>query len=353
LGAVAIDFQNPKILPFNEDFIYQFSYEEEPILWFPHNLTGEYYHVSNYALMFTQLESHNPKHLAFKDWSHDADMWEYISHNKQSIFFVKDVVPASDEAFNKICRYHLEKSVAMVDDLPGELTVLQDVTPDLKRDETDGISQWQYLTLPIEGANGDRGDIFKDQKFLLSFALPPDFPSYMATSIFAHEHPLLHFFVADANNKTREFQQAQGDLVKADTFDVNNIQEGYVTAAFSINDFVVGTKCMLMYPKERTEGVIKVWDHQSDHLDLTYRSPDQGWLVLQFPYDTHWQISIDGKPIHLYRVNKSFIGFPVTQGDHRVLVQYWPHSWLRLALTLSALLAFAGLIALFYYTIRD
>ena len=71
-----------------------------------------------------------------------------------------------------------------------------------------------------------------------------------------------------------------------------------------------------------------------------------------YPYDKKWKIAIDGKPSQIYKANYSFMAVPIRKGNHTILLQYWPDTYLRLALCLSYLMVFFVLIFVFYYGIN-
>ena len=139
----------------------------------------------------------------------------------------------------------------------------------------------------------------------------------------------------------------QGELIKPYTFDVQNIREGYLKAMFPMNDFPLYRKYLLLYRSSENQGVEGLWRRQFDNLGITYRANQNGWWVGHFPFDKKWRISVDGKQVAYYRVDESFVGFPLAQGEHKILIQYWPQSPLRIFLLLSALLATIGLPSTF------
>src|SRR5262249_37961871 len=155
--------------------------------------------------------------------------------------------------------------------------------------------------------------------------LPSDFPEHLASSIFVHEQRYLRFLV-QGQGTWQEFKAAQGELLRPYTFDVQNIHKGQLRAAFPKNDFPFHNKCVLIYPSPENPGVEGLWKKQFDHLGITYRADKDGWLVVHQPYDPKWSISVDGRPTTYYRVNKCFLGFALSGGEHRILMEYWPHT---------------------------
>ena len=94
---------------------------------------------------------------------------------------------------------------------------------------------------------------------LYSLTLPESFPGFLATSWFAEEQRYLHFLVEGKDGKWQEFQHAQGALIRPYTYDVQNIKEGYLTAAFPKDDFGGDRKFMFYYPSAENDGVTGLW----------------------------------------------------------------------------------------------
>ena len=105
------------------------------------------------------------------------------------------------------------------------------------------------------------------------------------------------------------------------TFNVNNIRKGWVTAGFSKRQI---NKKYIFACYENLSGIMDVWRNEGDNLGFNYVSRNNGWLVILFPYDKKWKIMIDDKPVEFYRANYSFMSLPITEGKHKVLIQYWP-----------------------------
>ena len=100
-----------------------------------------------------------------------------------------------------------------------------------------------------------------------------------------------------------------------------------------------GISFNLTYPALPDQGLIKAANTKADQWDRTYKAGAAGWLVVHQPYDVKWQIIVDGKAVRFYRANKSFIGFPVQQGEHQISIRYWPHTWIRWSMVLSVLVS--------------
>jgi hypothetical protein len=274
-------------------------------------------------------------------------MKDYLSQNDHVFFFTKYAVHQGPGVFEKIVRRGLGSSVLMVEgqgssittDIPGRLAPL-----------AIGVDQWFSVSEDIKDAAP--GWVYQNNMMIWDFPLKGTIPDYFATNILTHDH-WVRFFLQSADQKYMELAPVQGELLRPMTFDVQNIKEGKVFVALPVNMPLTGLKGVLVLKMRDASGITSVWRHHSDETGITFQAPADGWLGIQFPYDPKWRIEVDGKPVHFYRADKSFIGLPVMQGEHRILVRYWPYSWLRWGLPLSILLTSFLFILLILYALHD
>ena len=87
---------------------------------------------------------------------------------------------------------------------------------------------------------------------------------------------------------------------------------------------------------------------QRAELEASLESP--GLVILADVYYPGWELTIDGKPAPIYRVNRLMRGAAVPAGTHRLVYSYAPRSFLVgrvvsiLGLGVLALLALAGIL---------
>ena len=89
---------------------------------------------------------------------------------------------------------------------------------------------------------------------------------------------------------------------------------------------------------------------RNNELAFSIDAPKTGWFVINEAYFPGWKAWIDGRPIPIYRVDGWLRGLPITQGQHRVNLQFKPTDWLVSAaiavgiwLILAAMAVRAGL----------
>lgn len=345
---VGYEFANPKIFPFRDFFTTSFSFNDEIYLWFPRGVSSDFRHMTNQTLNFLFINGHCPRHAIFENWINDGEMRLYVERNKQTIFMAQQAVKASPGVLGRISSVGLAKDVITVEDPLGKLDLPDQWDQDIKISPEEEVDYNRVVSTFSEIPHSQtQGDLI-----VLDFPLPEDFPEYRATTWFLDDQRFLRFRVERGENDWMEFDQTQGELVRPYTFDVQNIKEGMLKAAIPKKDLVSDRKFAFDYPSNRKTGVMNFWQRQYDNLGFDYRAPKTGWLVFQYPYDKKWRITVNGQNTDFYKVNKSFIGFPLSQGDHKILIQYWPDTTLRFWLLVSAILTTLGLLILIFLALR-
>jgi len=351
-GMVSIDFENPSIFPYRYTTPFSFSFRDELNIWNPQRVSSDFHHVIDQVLNFTFANGHDPRHAAFENWPQDEQMLHYLLKNHQFIFLADEAINASPIALERITQAGLQEQVAMVDDPGHQLNLPDQWSVRSPKKENVILTGITGPLIKVGGYpysfNYAQGDLI-----LLSMTLPESFPNHLTSSWFAEEGAYLHFLVEGADGKWREFQPAQGELIRPFTFDVQNIRAGTLTAAFPRDDFDGGKKFILYYPSPDNDGVTGLWKKQFDNLGINYRAGHDGWLVCHYPYDRKFKISVDDREVQYYRTNKSFIGFPLAKGEHKILIQYWPQTPLRFFIFISALLTTLGLPLLIFWALRN
>jgi len=351
-GMVEYDFENPSLFPYRSSYLLSFTTRDEYYLWFPHTVSSVLHHVINQGLNYVWLNGQKPRHVEFAPWLNDPQMLDYLKQNNEFIFLAQAAIKASPYALSRISQAGLARQVVEIEDPRGELNLPEAWPSGIKSDEKENF-QYEQISGTLDDTAGDYSDYHLEGDLIIyTLHLPSSFPDHLASSWFLPEERYLRFFIEGQGGQWQELQAAQGALIRPNTFDVQNIKQGELRAAFSKDTFPMHQRCVLMYSSRANQGVEGLWRKQFDNLGIIYRAKRDGWLVGHYPYDTKFKISVDGKQVIFYRTNKSFIGFPLTRGEHKILIQYWPHSPLRVLLLVSALLTTLGLPVIIFLALR-
>ncbi|WP_411336731.1 YfhO family protein [Ruminococcus gauvreauii] len=71
----------------------------------------------------------------------------------------------------------------------------------------------------------------------------------------------------------------------------------------------------------------------------TITADRDGWFISSIPYDDNFQILVDGKSVQPQIVNTAFLGFPLEQGEHQIVIRYRaPGTFAGLLCTIAGIL---------------
>ena len=118
---VEYDFENPAIFPYRYSYTLNFSYRDEPYIWFPHSISSDFHHVINQGLNYTYLNGYNPRHVEFVKWLNDPTTLTYLTQNNEFIFLAQAAINAAPDALSRITAAGLARQVVEVQDPEREV----------------------------------------------------------------------------------------------------------------------------------------------------------------------------------------------------------------------------------------
>lgn len=281
-----IEYQNPTILPLHE----YYSVDNVKLCFNRQTHHGLYFHFTPFERYFSPSDIYSPCPTPYKEMSLDAAK---IRQSKAQLFTF-DGAKTPPQFFE--CSFSLTQ--AKVKNVP-------------------------------EGKE-------------VSFTLPQDFPSYLATTLFTPDRENCTVYLED-----HLLHSAQGKLILPWTYDVQNVQTGMLTLL--LPDKFQALSSMKVHLKvKKIENMTALWKNEHDRLGWTYDAPSDGFLTLRYPFDPKWRLTVDGERTSLSASHTYFMGFPLTVGSHNILLEYWPDTSLRLWIALSILCTVLG----FFGTVR-
>jgi hypothetical protein len=336
--AMVPDYQNPKILPFRE-FL---SLEKGQLcheIYTYQGMFGDLYQFVSIGRFFRKWDLYEPRPMAYRDLFPDVEVQEYLIRNPRAMFFADLAFDSRYVRPAQLLYYGLEQRTITVDQDQYNRPFLN-TTGKVNVSPLDFKEKFYNISLGFNQA-----EIKKSPwGWEYSFDLPKDFPFYLSTTVFSKDYTSWEL---TADNKVLE--PMQGVLTAPFTYDVQNIQDKKLTVLLPYEKAPQGDiKLQVKLP----DRVLNVWKNTYDDLGFTYEAPKAGWLVFNDPYDQKWELSIDGKKTFVSRVNRYFIGVPISGGQHQVLLRYWPHTTLRLWIFISMVLSVMCFCGIIFYGIK-
>ena len=341
-GVVGLKYTNPQILPFPQFFtsnVYSLQYNyyiEHGYLNYP----GKLFHYTNISKNFIEFDPYlYPRPKAFSSLTKDYVSYKLILLSGPLIYEVGYAVNDTKKDFLKLHYDGMDSDVVLIRNgqnldlgkqIPAKIQPRQG--PKYKFNVFSGQFN-RVKTYESEGLQ------------LYAIPLPSQCPSYEASTFLTMDKLLLGLSAEVAPGRFYDLSPVQGQIVSPMTFDVNNIRKGWIVAGFYKNQILGRYSFSCAQP---LVGVTDIWKNQEDNLGFDYNALTKGWVMMMSPYDPKWQITMDGHLIKYYLANHAFISFPIAQGKHKILMQYWPHTALRGLLMLSMVLSNIILISIIY-----
>jgi uncharacterized membrane protein YfhO len=69
---------------------------------------------------------------------------------------------------------------------------------------------------------------------------------------------------------------------------------------------------------------LTVTDISSRKLEGTVTTDRDGVFLMTIPYDTGWQVRVDGKKTESYAIDDGFLAFRLDAGNHEITLKYTP-----------------------------
>jgi|GEM_PF-3487691 len=334
---MVLDYQNPRILPV------RYFYRTDKHVVFPlvcefQGIFGEFYQYLPLALRLERPSSiYVPRLKIFRDIDKDNQIQEYIQRDGRVMYMADAAIAPDQKDYDYILAAGLDRRVIQVEG--AHLDKVKDISAiRLGQAIPESFKQHDYVFQLASGVTHQKSGGIEYQ-----WPLPKDFPRYLSTSLFTPDVYLWQMSIGP-----KQLIPAQGDLVSPFTFDVNNIRDGYVTILVP-EGTPVGKDPVTLHVWTQAE-LVDVWRNTEDQFGFTWNAPRDGWWVMHMPFDPKWQLFIDGVKTPISKINRYFIGAPLSMGEHKILLTYWPDSPLRPLIILSVLTAFVIMGIVFFRT---
>ena len=383
---VNLTYQNPQTLPFREFYS---THEKELIIHHPEasekykiinmdthadgmpqdpesikwyrlnsrqNSYGSFYKFTHLGRYFFRPTIYHPRHSTYKNLHTDIEAQNYLRSDHRIIFQAKYAIDSDRlnhsqnyrkkvfselgpaDSNNYLTKLINNRDVVSIEGMGEELP---DFLSTNNLDNIEGVGNHQTpkrvstYSFPLEGGQSQN----LNGSIQYSFKLPKEFPSFISTSLFTQDK-----FNMEVSIGNQKLKPAQGKLVLPFTYDLQNISTGKFLILLP-NEHNLKNQSATFELKQNPS-ILDVWKNENDNLGINYSAPGDGWLIFHYPYDKRWKITINEKPVKVYKANKYFIGFPIQKGEHKILVQYWPDTSLRTTIALSiflVIITFPGL----------
>ncbi len=297
-----LEYQDPAMIPWRE-FVRVFPTQTAPAMHSEQNHYGLFYRYHALERFLLEPNIYAPRPYVYKDLYQDTETIRLLAQDPRSIFLASDVNGGA----------------------------VQDLGRHLERFELD-MRRGKFVT--------------KEGYLQGQWKLPDGFNPFAATGVFTLDQDLMKAAVDG-----EIYTPVQGALTALRQFDVNNIRKGYLTAALP-RGFVVKDKPLLLF-YHRSNELLRVRENTLDRMTFDFLASRAGYLKTRIAFNDQWRVTVDGKEVTPVKVDKYFLGVPISQGQHTITWQYGAGSMLRVWIIVSMLLTFLVLAAVLRFSIRS
>jgi len=337
--AVVPDYQNPMIFPWRE------FYDTKGAMLYPElnttqGMYGAFYYYTSVGRFFRPWSIYEPRPKAYKDLFPDIEIQQYLKANPRTIFFAEYAFDSRYLRMPDILGLNIASRVVLVDN-DGSNNVFLKKAERVSLSPENDEEEFYNTSLDLGKAKIRQGGAGWEY----SVDLPQDFPFYLSTTVFTNDISSWKLMLGN-----RLLQPMQGTLTEPYSYDVQNIQEKKLTVLLPAEQ---APREDLKLQVKLPDRVLNVFQNTYDDLGLDFQTPKAGWLVFNYPYDEKWELSIDGRKTPISKVNRYFIGAPITGGTHQIILRYWPHTSLRCWILISMMLSVICFFWIMFYSIKQ
>ncbi|MBL8012723.1 MAG: YfhO family protein [Candidatus Omnitrophica bacterium] len=319
-----LDFQNPKVLPLREHFRFNM---QTPLIHAHQNHYGFFYGFMPMERFMRELSIYEPRPLLYRDWPVRDDVKRYLSSDTRWLFTVPMAISSNSTKLQTLVEKGLQRKIVMLEAPTSlEQNILGYIPPQVSDVENVPMKESSY---PLSWSQVRVLKTKWGSEY--SWPLPVDFPKELTTTVFGEDRNRIKCTLGNV-----ELKPSQGKLIVQGTFDVGNVHDGRLSVLLPEDRDVRGMDLTLTVQPSPIKGV---WLNQHDRMGLTYDVSQNGWLVIHYPFDPKWRITVDGKHVQVFRANEFFMAIAVTQGEHKILFEYWPQTPLRGLIMISVVLS--------------
>jgi hypothetical protein len=306
--------------------------------------SGSYYnviHFNNYKKSYL----YNPIHKSLENLHDDLIIQNYITKNKELISFKANVYIKENNFL-----YKYDKNLKLNnryfflnnrnEQIPYNFFISDKLAKNINKDVFFDFS------LPFEN------DLYvhekKDDYYQVTYDLPVNFPKNLNTSYISKNLTSAKLQIQTTNNII-DFKTS--NLNKNFYFNVNDIKKNKLIFNIPHEHFNKINKIYLSFLLDFN--YLNLSKENNDTYMFNYYSKNDGYLVINMPFDEKWNIKVNDKISDIFIANKYFMAIKIKKGDNIIVMDYMNESFLRNLIYLSVFLIFICLIYVHYSIIRN
>lgn len=127
------------------------------------------------------------------------------------------------------------------------------------------------------------------------------------------------------HNKNYQFSYVISSDAPIDELEFVFSKGNYLVSDFEL--YIMDKSVLENASRNKNEFIIERDKMGGDVIEGSIDVTDDGWFNISVPYDTGFEIYVDGVKTEYYKTNTAFIGFPITKGKHYITLNYQTPFW--------------------------
>lgn len=151
---------------------------------------------------------------------------------------------------------------------------------------------------------------------------------------------------SNINKKKNYYNDLESDIVnigktKEDKIKVT-INKKELTSNLNLVAYTINEKEFKKIYDSISKELVTITENKEDYIKGNISVSEDKTIFTTIPYDKSWKVFIDGKEIHTYSIDETYLAFDITKGKHNITLKYEIRG-LKLGIIIS-IISFTSLI---------
>ncbi len=337
-----VNSNDPKKLNFENNLYKSLpsEYTKNFISWANPLYYGFYYKITHFN-NFKKSYLYNPVHKSFKNLSSDTLIQEYLINNKELISFKKNIYELKNNNFEKVLHsFDNNKNYYLIN---SEKDIIKyDKNASILLSKNNLSKSTHNFKIKFNKLNVIKSKI-KDNFITIYYKLDDNFPENLFSTKIDNINKKIKINIL--------YEDINGNSISTliddkETFNINSIKENYLILKLDKNKLSKIKYINIVFDLNYT--LLNLLNNSMDNLSFIYNAEDDGYLIVNYPYDKKWNVFVNNVELNTYKANKYFFAFKINKGNNKISIKYNDEYQLKILMYISIILMFFSIIYVHY-----
>ena len=284
---------------------------------------------------------YNPVHKSIKNLSSDSLIQEYLINNKELISFKKNIYELNNNNLEKVSdSFDINKNYFFINSEKNKIKYDENFSILLSKNNLN--KKIHKFKIKFNKANIIKSKI-KDNFVIIHYKLPDDFPENFFSSKIKNYNKKIQIDILYENINANTIHTLFEDN---EVFNINSLKENYLILKLDNRNLSEIKYINIKFDLNYT--LLNIFNNSMDNLSFNYNAEDDGYLIVNYPYDKKWNISVNNIHSNIYKANKYFFAFKINKGNNKIAIKYNDEYQLKILIYISIILMFFSIIYVHY-----